>query len=63
MNRAVREGTEDGRQGAEPRDRGQRTGDKEERHKTEDLGWETKYNEGTKDVRQGREKGTEEWVT
>jgi hypothetical protein len=43
-------------------DRGQRTVDKEQRHKTEDLGWEIKYKEGTKDVRQGREKGTEEWV-
>jgi hypothetical protein len=30
--------------------RGQRTGDKEQRHKTEDLGWETKFKEGTTDV-------------
>jgi hypothetical protein len=38
----------------------------EQRHKTGDIGWETKYKdvrEGTKDVRQGRENGPEEWVT
>ncbi len=48
----MRQGTEDRR--------------KEQRRKTGDLGWETKYKdvrEGTKDVRQGLEKGTEEWVT
>jgi hypothetical protein len=62
--RDVRTGPEtgDGRQGAEPRDRVQRTGDKEQRHKT---GWETNYKdvrEGTKEFKQGQEKGTEEWV-
>jgi hypothetical protein len=44
----MRQGTEDGRQGTET-------------HKTGDIGWETKYRdvrEGTKDVRQGQEKGT-----
>jgi hypothetical protein len=33
---------------------------------TGDICWETKYKdvrEGTKDVRQGREMGPEEWVT
>ncbi len=40
-------------------------GDKEHRRKTGDTGWETKYKdlrEGTKDFRQGRKKGTEEWM-
>jgi hypothetical protein len=35
-------------------------------YETGDMGWETKYKdvrEGTKDVRQGQEKGTEKWVT
>jgi hypothetical protein len=42
------------------------TGYKEQRHKTGDIGWETKYKdvrEGIKEIRQGQEKGTEEWVT
>ncbi len=56
----MRQGTEDRRQGAEPCDRGWRTGDKEQRCKTGDIGWETKYKDvrqGTKDVRQATGEG------
>jgi hypothetical protein len=41
-------------------------GDTEQRRKTGDIEWKTKYKdvrEGTEDVRQRQEKGTEEWVT
>jgi hypothetical protein len=44
-------------------ERVQRSGDKEQSCERGDRGGETKYKEGTKDVRQGRGKGTEERVT
>ncbi len=41
-------------------------GTEDERQGTGDVGWETKYKDvrvGTKDIRQGQEKGKEECVT
>jgi hypothetical protein len=55
-NRDLRLEKEDGRQGTETTDWGQRMGDMEQRHETGNRGWETRNIE----VKQGTEDGDKE---